>query len=140
METSYKLQTLNKRVKEISLLQIDNLKLEEDNKNTLKIIDEIINDPKTTPEISYSVNKFINNGFQSNNLLKSHDAKDVDKLGNSSDKLEKDKFMSSGSSFMPGVGSGVQDENQLSQVFQSKLTSGQYLKLKDVYIFPIYLL
>ena len=101
---------INKRVKEITNLQIDNLKLEEDNKNTLKIIEEIINDPKTTPEISYSVNKFINNGFTktSNSFYN---------IGGSNHNLSenkegiKDKTLISSGGFNP-------DEN-LSQVFSS---------------------
>jgi len=102
--------TLNKRVKEISSLQIENIKLDEENKNTMKIIKEILNDPKTSPELNYSVNKFINNAF----------SKTGNSFYNSSENKEK-TLLSAG-------------EENLSQVFSSKLTGPQYIKLKDVCI------
>jgi len=102
--------TLNKRVKEISSLQIENIKLDEENKNTMKIIEEILNDPKTSPELNYSVNKFINNAF----------SKTGNSFYNSSENKEK-TILSVG-------------EENLSQVFSSKLTGQQYMKLKDVCI------
>jgi len=110
--------TINKRVKEISLLQIDNLKLEEDNKQMSLVLDEILNDPKTSPEISYSVNRFINNGFSKTN-----------------------SFFNSNNSGMTGIAENKEKtmvEDNLSQVFSSRLTNKQYIKLKDV--FKLYLL
>jgi len=85
--------------------------LEEENKNTHKVIEEILNDPKTSPELSYTVNKFINNGFS--------------KISNSVN------FSNSGNNNEKSSISGGVDEN-LSQVFSNKLTQGQYIKLKDV--------
>lgn len=83
--------------------------MEEDNKNTLKVIEEIINDPKTSPELSYTVYKFINNGFS-----KTSNSVNFSNSGNNNEKTS------------------ISGDENLSQVFSNKLTQGQYIKLKDV--------